>query len=122
MQQRAQVTMQPGDPTELPSNVYETPGGEAYVIEVPVPGLKPDEIAIEVTVGTVTVSTHPRPEEAEPGRRYIRRERTVQAMSRVFEFAMDLDTDNVRAALENGILKIQVPKALAARRKTINVA
>jgi HSP20 family molecular chaperone IbpA len=42
-------------------------------------------------------------------------------MSRVFEFPTELDTDNVRATLENGMLRIRVPKAAAARRRVIRV-
>ncbi len=43
--------------SQLKADIYETPGGEAYVIEIPVPGVKPDEIGIEVTVDSITVST-----------------------------------------------------------------
>jgi len=34
---------------------------------------------------------------------------------------VDVDTDHVQATLENGILKIHVPKAAAGRRKVIRV-
>lgn len=119
MQQQVRVA-KAADAASLPSNVYETPGGEEYVIEVPVPGIKPDEIVIEVTVGTVTVSIEPKPED-ETGRKYFQREQSLRPMSRIFEFPMDLDTDNVRATLENGMLKIHVPKAIAARRKVIRI-
>jgi HSP20 family molecular chaperone IbpA len=42
-------------------------------------------------------------------------------MSRIFEFPMELDTDNVQATLENGVLKIHLPKAGAARRRVVKV-
>jgi HSP20 family molecular chaperone IbpA len=56
------------------ADVYETAGGETYVIEVPVPGLRPDEIIIEVTIDTVTVSTEARESAEESGRKYFQRE------------------------------------------------
>jgi len=31
----------------LTADVYETPGGETYVLEIPLPGVKPEEIVIE---------------------------------------------------------------------------
>jgi HSP20 family molecular chaperone IbpA len=34
---------------------------------------------------------------------------------------MDIDPDNVRATLENGILKIYAPKATASRRKVTRI-
>jgi HSP20 family protein len=120
MAQQIRATEVQNEKQELTADVYETAGGEAYVIEVPVPGLRPDEINIEVTIDTVTRSTEPR-ESSQDGRRYFQREQPTGRMARVFEFAMDLDTDNVRATMENGILKVRLPKAGAARRRVVKV-
>jgi HSP20 family protein len=104
---------------QLKGNIYETAGGEAYVIEIPVPGLNSDEITIEVTIDTVTVAAKPQQTEAESGRTYIQHEQLVQPMSRIFEFPEEIDTDNVRSTLERGVLKIEVPKAAAGRPKVV---
>jgi HSP20 family protein len=104
----------------LTADVYDTPGGETYVIEIPIPGLSPDEIYIEVEAHLLTVRTQPS-QDAPDDRRYLQRERVNEPMSRVFEFPMDIDTDNVRATLDKGLLKILVPKAAAGRRRTIRV-
>lgn len=120
MEQQVRVTTVQ-EPEQLLSNVYETPGGEAYVIEIPVPGLKPEEIIIEVSVHTVTVRTEPGETEPDPGRKYLQHEVSMRAMSRIFELPREIDTDNVRATLENGLLKIKVPKAIAARRRIIRI-
>ncbi len=107
--------------SQLPTEIYENAGGDAYVIEIPVPGVRPDEIVIEATVDGVTVSTEPRPAEADSGRKYLQRGQSVRSMSRIFEFPMELDTDNVRATLEYGILKIRAPKAVAGKRRVIRL-
>jgi HSP20 family protein len=104
------------------ANVYETPGGEAYVIEVPAPGLTMQEIVVEVDVGTITVRTEPAPTEEEEGRTYLVREHLVEPMARVFEFPADIDTDNVRVILEQGVLRIRAPKAAAGRPRVVKVA
>lgn len=104
----------------LIADVYETSDGDAYVIEVRVPGLKPDEILIKASSHSLTVSAEPQTEPSS-GRKYIKRERSLLPMSRIFEFPMEIDTDNVQASLENGILRIHVPKAPAVRRKLIRV-
>jgi HSP20 family protein len=114
-------TMAPEATSRLRANVYETAGGETYVLEVPVPGLSQDEIVIEVDVATLTVRTEPRQDEAEAGRRYLQREQVNEPMSRVFEFPAEIDTDGVRASLENGMLRVRAPKAAAARRRVIRV-
>jgi HSP20 family protein len=121
MAQQVRATEVPNGKRELTADVYESAGGEAYVIEVPVPGLSPDEINIEVTIETVTVSTEPREKPQDSGRRYFQREQPTGRMSRVFEFPMDLDTDNVQATLQNGILTVRVPKAAAARGRVVKI-
>jgi HSP20 family molecular chaperone IbpA len=65
MMQELRATRVPAlPPPRLTADIYEATGGDAYVIEVPVPGLKPDEIAIEADAYNLTVSTQP--EQAEP--------------------------------------------------------
>jgi HSP20 family protein len=106
----------------LQADVYETPGGEAYVLEIAVPGLESSEIVLEADVSTLVVRTEPRQGEGDSGRKYLQRERPSGPMSRVFEFPVDIDTDNIQATLENGVLRVRVPKAAAGRRKVIRIA
>jgi HSP20 family molecular chaperone IbpA len=42
-------------------------------------------------------------------------------MSRLFEFPVEIDTDNIHASLEHGILSARVPKAASGRRRVIKV-
>jgi HSP20 family molecular chaperone IbpA len=42
-------------------------------------------------------------------------------MSRIFNFPVEIDSDNVQATLERGILQIHVPKEAAGKRKIIRV-
>src|SRR5258706_3412053 len=95
MSQQAQGRTQEG------VQVYDAPGGDAYMVEIPVADAKSDEIGVEVTVDTITV--------------------TVRSQSRVFEFPMGLDTDNVLAELKQGLLRIEAPKAIAGKRRVVRV-
>jgi HSP20 family protein len=117
----ARTTVAPEATSRLKANVYETPGGETFVIEVPVPGLTEEEIVIEVDAESVTVRTEPRQSASEEGRTYLQREHVTEPMSRIFEFPDELDTDNVRATLENGLLRVRVPRAGAGRRRVIRI-
>jgi HSP20 family molecular chaperone IbpA len=78
------------------------------VIEIPVPGLKPEEIVIEVDTYRLTVSTEPQQAEQDSGRSYLQREQPVRPLSQLFEFPVEIDTDYGQTTLENGILKIHV--------------
>jgi HSP20 family protein len=115
------IPMRPALPPPLATaDVYEPAGGEAYIIEMHVPGAKPEEIAIEATPNTLRVSTDPQ-QPQDSGRRYIQREQEIRPWSRLFEFPMAIDADKVRATLQNGILKIYAPKTLADRPKVIRI-
>ncbi|MEZ0333621.1 MAG: Hsp20/alpha crystallin family protein [Gemmatimonadales bacterium] len=90
-------------------------------IEVPVPGLEQTEIVVEADPESLVVRTQPRARPENEGK-YIQREHAPEPMSRVFEFPQEIHTDNIRAPLDNGILRIRVPKAAVGRRRTIHNA
>ena len=108
-------------PPRLTADVYETAGGEAYVLEIPVPGLTAEDLTIDATADTVTVAIRRRQDEPESDRRYILREQPERSASRVFQFSVEIDTDNIRATLQAGMLTIHVPKAAASRPRIIKV-
>ena len=108
-------------PPRLAADVYETAGGEAYVLEIPVPGLAAEDITIDATADTVTVAIRRGQDEPASDRRYILREQPERPASRVFQFPVEIDTDNIRATLQAGILTIHVPKAAASRPRVIKV-
>ena len=108
-------------PARLTADIDETAGGEAYVLDIPVPGLQPEEIVIEVDTDRLPVSTEPQPAKSDSGRRYRQREPPGRPLSRLFECPGEIDPDYVRTTLETGILTIHVPKAAVGRRKVIRV-
>ena len=48
-------------------------------------------------------------------------ERSVGEFARTFSFPKQVEQENVKASLKNGILSIIVPKALAPQTKRINI-
>src|ERR1700730_11072449 len=108
-------------PPRLTADVYETVDGDAYVVEIPVPGLQSSEIVIEATPDTLTVSTRPAPDDSQSGRKYLQREHESGPITRVFEFPSDINPDSITATLEHGMLKILASKATVARRRVIKL-
>jgi HSP20 family protein len=122
MTQEAQATIDGTlSASRLTADVYETPGGESYVLEIPVPGIKPEEIVIEADSYSLRVTTETQENPSVSGRKFVQREISVQPMSRIFDFPDEIDVDGIRTSLDHGILTIRVPKAGANRRKIIRL-
>jgi HSP20 family protein len=109
-------TMFRGQP---PVNVWEKQ--DAVMVELEAPGIKSDEVDVSVAGGELSIRVT-RPDTAEEGVRYHRRERPVGSFSRVVRLPMEVDPDRVEAELRNGVLSITLPKAESAKPRKINVA
>jgi len=92
-----------------------------YFIRAELPGVKGDELDIQVTGNNLAISGERKIAAEEEGARYHRREREAGTFSRMIALPGEVDTDNVEANLEHGILTVVVPKAEIAKPKQISV-
>jgi HSP20 family protein len=99
----------------LAADIYETSDGQ-YVIQIPVPGLKWDDIDIKVDPYSITVSTEPRME-VDAGRKYFIREIPIRPLTRTFNFPFEIDREKVKATMNHGMLLICVRKPAGGNRK-----
>ncbi len=93
------------------------------VVKAEVPGIEKDNLDIEVTPDSLSLSaevTHER-EEGGKGQTYHRRERVWQRFERTIPLPVEVKTEDVKAKLENGVLEIHLPKAEEAKTKTRRV-
>ncbi len=88
-------------------DIQETP--EGYIIEAEMPGVRKDEVAIDLREGTLTIAVKREEKVDEKKRTYIHQERRCSAMSRSI-YLGDADADGVKASLDNGMLSIDVPR------------
>ncbi len=103
---------------QLPVDVYET--GDEYVVEAVIPGIPVDKINIEFQNGALTISGEvPRTEHE--GATYHLRERWYGRFQRTLTFPTAVDADKIEATLENGVLRVHLPKTAEARPKQIRV-
>jgi HSP20 family protein len=91
-----------------------------YYVRAELPGVKGDELDIQVTGNNLAISGE-RKIAAQEDARYHRREREAGKFSRIIALPGEVDTDKVEASLENGILSIVVSKAEIAKPKQISV-
>ncbi len=99
-------------------NLWERP--DALEVELEVPGVRSEHVDLSVAENELTIRIQ-RPETAEEGVVYHRRERPTGAFQRVLRLPVPVDAERVAADLRNGVLKITLPKAESARPRKINV-
>jgi HSP20 family protein len=93
---------------------------DAYVITAVLPGLKPEDLNIQIVNDTVNlqgVFKNNRDEKAS----YLLHERPFGVFSRTLTLPEPLDANGAEASLSEGILTLRVPKSEEARPKSIKV-
>jgi len=79
------------------------------VIKADVPGIKPEEIDIEVDRGVLTLSGKHEETKEEKDKTYVRRERRYGAFSRSVALPEGVDPAKITATTRDGLLEISVP-------------
>lgn len=100
-------------------DIYEKDG--MYHVEMDIPGFKKDEIKIECHKGTITISAkHHYNKDEHEGKKFIRRERHFNEMSRSF-YLGDIDDENIHATMDNGTLMVTIPTKSEVGKRTITI-
>uniref|UniRef100_A0A7N0TTD0 SHSP domain-containing protein n=1 Tax=Kalanchoe fedtschenkoi TaxID=63787 RepID=A0A7N0TTD0_KALFE len=101
----------------------ETP--EAHIIKADVPGLKKEEVKVEVEEGRVLqISGERSREQEEKNDTWHRVERSSGKFVRRFRLPDNAQVDQVKAAMEDGVLTVTVPKVQQpkAQVKSIDIS
>ena len=94
---------------------------EKYFVRAELPGLKAEDLDIQVTGRSLSISGERKIKADDEKAKYHRREREAGRFSRVINLPGDINAAKVEAGLVNGILTITIPKAEAAKPKQISV-
>lgn len=98
-------------------NIYETP--EGYMLEAEMPGVNKDGLEITLEGNELTILGHRRGEQM-PGEA-IFQERTQASFRRVFELDPAIDTARISAKMEQGVLRLTLPKSEEVKPRRISV-
>ena len=111
-----EVTRQPERYAVPLVDIYEEE--DKLVVLADLPGVKRDGLSVQVEQGILTIEG--RVQRDTPGT-VLTREFTLVPFFRQFRITEAIDTEKIRASLKNGVLRLELPKAEAARPRKIPV-
>lgn len=91
------------------------------VLHAELPGMKPEEIDIELTGDLLTIRGERKVEHEEKTKHCVRTERTYGAFQRSFTLGLPIKQEAIHAHYRDGILEITLPKAEEVKPKQIQV-
>jgi len=84
--------------------------GNEYVVKAELPGLKKENVQIEVAENELSLIARSGVETEEKGKTYLHRERAFSTFRRRIGFGQSIDTEKASASIAEGILEIELPK------------
>jgi HSP20 family protein len=90
-------------------------GEYAYHIEVDLPGMKKDDINIQVEDNTLVISGERKMKEEMKEENYYKIESSFGSFSRSFSLPEEADIENIHAESTDGVLEVVVPKLQSAK-------
>ena len=96
---------------QRPMKVDVRDEGDHYVLEADMPGMKKDDLKVEVNDGLLTISAeyNETNEQKNDESKYVYRERRCGSMSRSFNVEGIREAD-ITAAFRDGVLRLELPK------------
>lgn len=99
-----------GNPEDRVPMVDILDEGDRYVIEAELPGMKKEEVSIDIGEDSITIDAKRESEIEEKKEGYVRKERESMSFYRRVPLPDDADNEKASAKLENGLLTIALPK------------
>ena len=100
-------------------DVYHTPS--EVVVKAALPGIKPEEVNIDITGDTLTISGEVKAEREVKQKDYLYQERRYGSFARSITLPGGLQVDKVDATMDDGVLTLVIPKSEKVKPKVIKV-
>ncbi|HZJ25380.1 MAG TPA: Hsp20/alpha crystallin family protein [Anaerolineales bacterium] len=107
--------MPAGNERSLGVNIREE--DDAYILSALVPGIKADDLNIQVLEDVLRIEGEYKLNESE----YLLQELPHGSFKRTLRLPTIVDADHVEAKITDGVLTLKLPKAESARPKKINI-
>ena len=106
-------------PRLMPMDLFRD--GDHYVLTADLPGVDPGSVDVDVDGQLLTIRAE-RSARTEDGVQWLARERGAGSYLRQLTLGKDIDTENISAHYENGVLSVMIPVAEKAKPRKISVA
>jgi HSP20 family protein len=96
--------------------------GNAYVVHAEIPGVKKEDIQVNIEGDQVSISAEARAEkEVKEGERVLHRERYYGKVARAFRLGADIDQSAANARFADGVLELTLPKKADAAGRQLTI-
>lgn len=96
-------------------------GEDAILVRAELPGMRPDEVKVELQDNVLTIRGQHEESSEEKGQRYVRRERRAGAFARSIALPAGTDASAISAACQDGVLEVRIPHVEKTEPATIEV-
>jgi HSP20 family protein len=91
------------------------------VVRVELPGVRSEDIDLELSGDTMTIRGEKKFEDEEKSGSYVRIERLYGRFQRSFTLNAQIDQDSIAASFKDGVLTVRLPKSQVSKRKKVEV-
>jgi len=98
-----------------------TEDAAAFYVSAELPGVRSEDLDLNVTANQLSLAGERKISEEDADARYHRREREAGRFSRAIALPGDIDPENVRARLVDGVLTVTIAKTEKAKPRQIAV-
>ncbi|MGZ4197906.1 MAG: Hsp20/alpha crystallin family protein [Solirubrobacteraceae bacterium] len=91
------------------------------VVRADIPGIKSEEVKIEVEDNILTVSGEHEERKEEKDKQYVRRERRYGSFSRSMALPPGVEAKNIKAKTHDGVVEVTIPLPNEATKETVTI-
>ncbi|MBI2384782.1 MAG: Hsp20/alpha crystallin family protein [Elusimicrobia bacterium] len=92
-----------------------------YVIDLSLPGIRKEDVKVEVKDDVLTVSGERRTEKEEKGKSWLRRESSYGSFLRSFTLPEGLHSEDIKANYKDGVLTLSMRKPAQVKSRGVSI-
>ena len=95
--------------------------GGHLVVRADLPGIKPEEVKIEVEDDILTISGEHTESVEEKDENYVRRERRYGSFSRSMALPVGINAKQIKAKTHDGVVEVTIPLPKEAKKEAVRI-